>query len=240
MLMTLLHGLSARLRPRGRAGIAILAATVAIAIAGTVAIILGAVGGAAPVAHAQPLPTDPFSINPAAARQLPPPAALATPQPGSIASSCRPEQISPSVQIGAQCIFAPIVNVGTDPSGSLTLPSDVHLVGYDMQTAPLDAALGTTVIAGHVDNRDQGPGAFFYLYRTVAGTEITVTAANGHVSRWRAYRVVSVNKARLPADIFSTSGPRRLVLVTCGGALEYVPGYGYSYSDNVLVYATPA
>ena len=240
MLSTALRELSARLRPRHRTGIALIVATVAIAVAGGVAIGVGVAGGSAHAAHGQPLPVDPFSLDPAAARKLPPPAALAKPQPGSIASSCQPEQISPSVQIGAQCIFAPIVNVGTDPSGSLTIPSDVHLVGYDTQTAPLDAAIGTTVIAGHVDDRAQGPGVFYYLYRTVAGTEITVTAANGHVSRWRAYRVVSVNKSRLPADIFSTTGPRRLVLVTCGGTLGYVPGYGYSYSDNVLVYATPA
>lgn len=213
----------------------------AVAIAGGVAIVLGATGGtSAPAAHGQPLPTAPYSLDPSAARRLPPPAALGSPQPGSIASSCKPESISPSVQIDAQCIFAPIVNVGTDPSGSLTIPSDVHLVGYDMQTAPLDAAIGTTVIAGHVDDRNQGAGVFYYLYRTVAGTQITLTAANGHISRWRAYRVASVNKSRLPADIFSTTGPRRLVLVTCGGSLQFIAGYGYTYSDNVLVYATPA
>jgi hypothetical protein len=30
------------------------------------------------------------------------------------------------------------------------------------------------------------------------------------------------------------------VLVTCGGPVDYVAGYGYSYRDNVIVTAVPA
>ena len=117
---------------------------------------------------------------------------------------------------------------------------DVHLAGLDAQSAPLAARHGTTVIAGHVDDRNQGAGAFYFLYRTVPGTTVTVTAADGTVTTWRVYSVTSVEKDRLPADLFSTTGARRLVLVTCGGQLRWDPGYGYSYADNVLVYATPA
>jgi len=44
----------------------------------------------------------------------------------------------------------------------------------------------------------------------------------------------------LPPWVFAgTSGPRRLVMVTCGGSLDYIPGYGYSYRNNVIAVAVP-
>jgi hypothetical protein len=36
------------------------------------------------------------------------------------------------------------------------------------------------------------------------------------------------------------TGLRKLVIVTCGGPVQYVPGYGYSYLDNVIATAVPA
>jgi hypothetical protein len=30
------------------------------------------------------------------------------------------------------------------------------------------------------------------------------------------------------------------VIVTCGGPVDYVQGYGYSYRDNVIAAAVPA
>jgi hypothetical protein len=45
----------------------------------------------------------------------------------------------------------------------------------------------------------------------------------------------------LPPWVFAgTSGPRRLVMVTCGGSLDYIPGYGYSYRNNVIAVADPS
>ena len=42
-------------------------------------------------------------------------------------------------------------------------------------------------------------------------------------------------QAHLPQAVFDASGPRRLVLVTCGGTLEP----DHLYNDNIVVYATP-
>jgi hypothetical protein len=36
------------------------------------------------------------------------------------------------------------------------------------------------------------------------------------------------------------AGARRLVIVTCGGPVEYSRGTGYSYEDNVIAVAVPA
>jgi sortase (surface protein transpeptidase) len=212
--------------------VAALAAAVALAIAGVLLLWVGPTHQVHS-AHPQPLPEQPFAIAPDQARTLPAAA-------GSQTGSCTPEQVRPLVAIPALCVSAPVVTTAVDRFGSLNLPDDVHLVALDADSAPLSARRGTTVIAGHVDNRDQGPGAFYPLYRTPPGAAVTVTDANGHTSSWRVFKVISVDKNALPADLQSHTGPRELVLVTCGGALSYVPGYGYSYDDNVLVYATPA
>ena len=55
-----------------------------------------------------------------------------------------------------------------------------------------------------------------------------------------AYRVTArreLGKAALPADLFATDGPPRLVLVTCGGRFDRTTRH---YTDNVIVYAERA
>ena len=62
------------------------------------------------------------------------------------------------------------------------------------------------------------------------------------MTTWHVTSVREVVKSALPQDIFTKSGPRRLVVVTCGGALEPIPGsHGeFSYDDNIIVTAVPA
>jgi hypothetical protein len=92
---------------------------------------------------------------------------------------------------------------------------------------------------GHVDNASQGDGAFYFLYQIKPGALITVTGPGRHATTWRAYKTVIAEKTALPPGIFSLSGPRRLILVTCGGPLEHTPA-GNTYRDNILLYATTA
>ena len=68
------------------------------------------------------------------------------------------------------------------------------------------------------------------------GDVVKVTSDDG---RTRSYRVTSlrtVRKDALPASIFSRKGPKRLVLVTCGGPFMQASGH---YRDNVIVTARP-
>jgi hypothetical protein len=189
--------------------------------------------------HPQPLPTRRFAIAPAAARKLPAPPPLTRPQPGSIQSFCsRVPASEPQVNIPSLCIFAPLVPARI-VGGTLLIPSDVHLAGLDTTSAPLDAAQGTTIIAGHVDNYSQGDGVFYFLSQAEPGALITVSVPGHAPTTWRVYQVSVADKAALPLDMWSLSGPRRLVLVTCGGPIDHTPA-GNTYADNVLIYATPA
>ena len=100
---------------------------------------------------------------------------------------------------------------------------------------------GTTLVAGHVNYVGQGDGALFNLYRVQPGAVVYATDAWGRTTLWRVVSAESVLKQDLPASVFAgNQGPRRLVIVTCGGDIRYVPGSGWTYDDNVVVTAVPA
>ncbi len=135
-------------------------------------------------------------------------------------------------------VNAPVSAVGIDiAAGKLAVPDPINQVGWwSGGAAPGDAA-GTVVLGGHVDSARAGRGAFFRLKDGRAGSLIRVTSADG---RTRSYRITTVRtyvKTALPLGVWTTRGPRRLVLVTCGG--PFLPAEG-SYRDNVVVTAVPA
>jgi hypothetical protein len=214
------------------------ALTVMLLLAGGALLAWGLPGpGGGP--HAQPLPVRPFSIDPAAARSLPAPPALASPQPGSIQAACTQLPAGqPQVTIRSLCIDAPLAATHV-AGGALLIPADVHRAALDAGSATLGAQRGTTIIAAHVDNVNQGDGAFYFLYQVKPGAVITVTGLDHTVTTWRVYRTAVALKAALPPGIWSVTGPRRLVLVTCGGPIERGQS-GNTYQDNILIFATPA
>jgi hypothetical protein len=124
-----------------------------------------------------------------------------------------------------------------EPDGAMTLPTDVDRVGwYRFGPAP-GATAGTAVLAGHVDDREQGLGALAPLRTIGPGAEVLVRDAAGAVTRWRVVTRELVDKQEVPLDaLFRRSGPPRLVLLTCGG--PFLPGLR-SYRDNVVVVAEP-
>jgi hypothetical protein len=94
------------------------------------------------------------------------------------------------------------------------------------------------VIAGHVDSKEQGKGAFFRLRDLGEDDTLTVAGPDGTV---RAYRVVAreeYRKTKIPLDrYFARDGAPRLTLITCGGPFDRKAGH---YRDNIVVTAVPA
>jgi hypothetical protein len=151
------------------------------------------------------------------------------------------------VVIGSLCVNGPIVTTAVTPEGALIIPADVHQIGmWDKGaaiTGPDQQPLtqGTTLLAGHVNAADQGSGAFYDLYKVQPGAVVYVADPAGGVTRWRVVGLDVVVKAALPKSVFAgPTGPRKLVLVTCGGPIMNIPGVGNTYRDNVIVSATPA
>lgn len=135
-------------------------------------------------------------------------------------------------------VDADVVPVGVDPDGLMTVPEDVSTVGwYEFGPSPASVE-GSAVLAGHVDDRIQGRGAFFDLRALDVGDAVTVTDADGTTSSWIVTGRETFDKASLPVDdLYRRDGPRRLVLITCGGDFDRS---ARSYESNVVVVAEPA
>ena len=133
-------------------------------------------------------------------------------------------------------IDAPIAAVDIDTaSGVLDVPLNIGRVGWWRDGSLPGASAGTILLAGHVDSARRGAGAFYALKGARRGDTITVQSGDAT----RSYRVTSlrrVRKAALPTGLFTRSGARRLVLVTCGGPFE---AKTKRYRDNVIVTAVP-
>lgn len=126
--------------------------------------------------------------------------------------------------------------VGVNQDGSMEIPDNPKEVGWYKLTGVRPGDAGTAVIAGHVDSRTQGRGAFFELSTLTVGDQIVLETPDGNQS-WTVSALAVYPRPQLPiADIFTLSGAPRLALVTCGGEFDRVAG---SYRDNVVVYAYP-
>lgn len=128
----------------------------------------------------------------------------------------------------------PVIAVGLEPDGSMEIPDDVHEIGWFTGTRVRPGDPGSAVLAGHVDSRLQGRGAFFDLGRLAVGDEILVRTVEGE-QHWLVTGRTSYEKTYLPIDdLFSVEGDPRLVLITCGGAFDSDTRH---YTENIVVFA---
>ena len=117
----------------------------------------------------------------------------------------------------------------------MELPETVSQAGwYEFGARPADRG-GITVLAAHVDTREEGLGQFARLREARQGSIVMVTDRGGDRYEYRVVQVTRIAKSKVPWDgIFDRAGPSRLAIVTCGG--EYDRDRG-SYRDNVIVLA---
>jgi hypothetical protein len=168
---------------------------------------------------------------------IPPPAPEPTPDP-------EPEQAVGSIPIGIRIaaleLDASTVPVGLEADGSMEIPSDVATIGWYEPAAGLGVIpgqTGTAVLAGHVDSRTQGAGAFYFLRELAEGARIEIVHEDGSTSRWRVTSRIQYPKDELPiADVFVWTGSPRIALITCGGQFDWT---ARSYADNLVVFAEP-
>ncbi|MBO0705408.1 MAG: class F sortase [Candidatus Dormibacteraeota bacterium] len=111
---------------------------------------------------------------------------------------------------------APVEKVGVDAQGNIGVPSaPTNVAWYDRGPAP--GQPGDAIINGHVD-WTTGPAVFANLRALQPGDGITVVTQSGQqlpfkVTGSKAYDA----NTRPPADLFATSGPPRISLITCTG-----------------------
>lgn len=140
------------------------------------------------------------------------------------------------VMIPALGVHAPVQPVGTY-NAELGVPTDPAQLGWWTGSARVGAANGTVVIDGHVDSAATGPGALFRLQDLHASDRIVIATTTGQRQTYSVTgRRVYIKASGLPPQLFTTNGPARLVLITCGGPFDPTTG---SYLDNIVLFATP-
>ena len=136
------------------------------------------------------------------------------------------------------------VRPGFDTPQSAALPSSApssDTVQFGTQTSSAHAVSmtggeGTTFIASHVAWTKRHRGALYTMATDVSQNElIWVKGFDGSLSTWRVSGMWVAEHEDFPEDYFSATGPRRLVMTTCGGRVN---GYGY-YQQNVFLVAEP-
>jgi len=216
---------------------------------------------AVPTAWALSQPEESVGSRPEVAAPSPT-AAAATPEPAGAPSpvSAAPQVAGPEVpRIGVEVapqpdlplpplptqllipsvgINATVAPTGVLADGQVDVPQDAKAVGWYEYGVRPGWPVGSSVIVGHVDSRTQGRGAMFPLKGVQVGDRVSVIREDGSRLEYRIVSRESIDKGVLPTgELFSSNGPERLTLITCGGA--YIRSAG-GYQENVVVTAVRA
>ena len=130
-------------------------------------------------------------------------------------------------------VRTPLIRLGTTMQGTLQVPSTTSVAGW-YTASPRPGAIGSSIIAGHVDSY-LGPGIFFRLHLLRPGDRVYVGRANGTIAVFKVTEVEKYLKAEFPAEaVYGPEPYPGLRLITCGGVFDYDTG---SYLSNIVVYA---
>ncbi|MDQ6901071.1 MAG: class F sortase [Candidatus Dormibacteraeota bacterium] len=150
-----------------------------------------------------------------------------TPHPSEGRAGSWPQSlVIPSIAVQAR-----IEAVGVTPDGALDVPRVPEDVGW-YRDGPLPGAPGDTVVDGHLDS-PKGPAVFWRLAQLRPGSSLEIVTGNGQILRFRVDRLDVYSVSHPPVDLFTSSGPPRLTLITCAGTWD-----GSDYSQRLLVTAS--
>ena len=130
-----------------------------------------------------------------------------------------------------------VAGVSSEAGGDLAVPSDIAVAGWWRSGSRVGDPFGSTLLAAHVDSTIQGLGPFAELLSVRPGARVQVTSQHlTQAFRVRTLRLVPQDGLADHRWIFSSRGPRRLVLVTC--APPYDRSHG-GYQNLAVVVAVP-
>jgi LPXTG-site transpeptidase (sortase) family protein len=163
--------------------------------------------------QALPVPTGPIeAAPPSGAAQVAEPASL----------------VIPSIGVRTW-----LVHLGLTSGGALQVPPTAAVAGWYVGS-PRPGAIGSAVIAGHIDSVS-GPGVFFRLSQLQHGDRVYVRRADGTLAVFAVTQVQSYAKDAFPtAAVYGAVPDPELRLITCGGTFDYTTR---SYLSNTVVYA---
>ncbi|MFJ1985490.1 class F sortase [Streptomyces microflavus] len=140
------------------------------------------------------------------------------------------------IRIPAIGIDQPLISLRVQQDGRLSVPDKPANIGW-WSDGPRPGGPGATVIVGHVDSAT-GPGAFHGLSTLDPGDNVTLVRDDRSTITFTIRAMRQYEKDAFPdSQVYATSGPPALHLITCSGAYDRSRG---EYRDNLVVYASPS
>ncbi|MGX7678966.1 class F sortase [Jatrophihabitans sp. DSM 45814] len=141
------------------------------------------------------------------------------------------------VSIPAIGVDSSLLQLGLNPDKTVQVPplgKDSRAGWY--RNSPSPGQLGPSVLLGHVDSAEYGPGVFFKLGALRPGDQVSVTRADRMVAVFRVDRVVSYPKDHFPTlEVYGNTDNAALRLITCGGKFDLST---HNYENNIVAYAS--
>ena len=148
----------------------------------------------------------------------------------------RPAARPVSLSIPLIGVHTRLITLALTRDGSLQVPATTSVAGW-FAAGPRPGAIGSAVIAGHIDSY-RGPGVFFRLDELRPGNRIYVRRSDRTTVMFRVTAVHRYLKDHFPTQtVYGATPDAELRLITCGGAFDDATGH---YLSNVVVYATEA
>ena len=140
-----------------------------------------------------------------------------------------------SLSIPSVRLDSGLIDLGLNADGTVEVPSTEPGAPAGWYTgSPTPGEMGPSIVLGHVNATDGGPGVFADLRRMKSDDAINVTRADGSVAVFRFREGHQYSKSTFPtALVYGDTAGAELRLITCDG---YNPATG-SYDDNYVVYA---
>ncbi|HEX5295901.1 MAG TPA: class F sortase [Streptosporangiaceae bacterium] len=220
-----LRGAPGQARGRLAAAAALAAGLVVVGI-GAAGLITANVSAAPAVKVARPTPI----AAPTEQAAAPPTTAVSAAPVGKAQAVAKPVWVSiPAIGIRKTTL----IHLGLNKNGTLQVPHTTTVAGW-FTGGPRPGAVGSAVIAGHVDSKT-GPGIFFWLRALKPGDKVYVGRADGTMAIFTVTREHMYAKDRFPTKaVYGAVPDAELRLITCGGIFDRSTG---SYLSNVVVFA---
>ena len=153
--------------------------------------------------------------------------------PGGLSGAQTPA-LPAELTIPAIGVRTSLIKLGLQANGSLQVPPTTAVAGW-YTGSPRPGAVGSSVIAGHVDSY-AGPGVFYRLSTLKPGERVYVGRADGTLVVFSITKVQMYSKEAFPTiQVYGADPDPELRLITCGGTFD--PDTGH-YLSNVVAYAT--
>ncbi|MEO6700558.1 MAG: class F sortase [Jatrophihabitantaceae bacterium] len=141
------------------------------------------------------------------------------------------------LDIPAIGVSSNLLQLGLNPDRSVQVPPlDRDSKAGWYRYSPTPGQLGPSVILGHVDSAEYGPGVFFRLGALRPGDQLSIARSDHTVAIFRIDRVVAYPKAHFPTyDVYGNTDHAALRLITCGGKFDFST---HNYESNIVAYAS--